>query len=274
LLEPRLTAALTWPRAQRPRPRRLVAPGFLNSAFHRAETAVSPIRGVPQQAFPTRRSGLLHPSFVRGSHCGLDPVPHLKPAQDLLDVCLHRVLAEMNPAGDLLVRQALGKQTQDLLLAVVEPGPGRSRLIGIHPEGNRHALPLQRHKFIPLRLTQVLVKLLEPDNHLLLVLVQARVVDRHGDLVGEGGQEALVVGPIAFPLIRYPDHADHLGAQLERHPEKGPDVRMPRGFTHPYRVILDIIRDVRAAFGDHDPEDTGPEMAAAPSEMFAEDAPS
>jgi hypothetical protein len=36
-------------------------------------------------------------------------------------------------------------------------------------------------------LTQVLVKLLEPDNHLLLVLVQARVVDCHGDLVGEGG---------------------------------------------------------------------------------------
>src|SRR6185437_1568469 len=121
-----------------------------------------------------RRGGapLLHPSFLRGSYCGLDPVPHLKPAQDLLDVCLHRVLAEVNPAGDLLVRHALGKQTQDLVLAVVEPGPGRGRFTGIHPEGSRHALALQRHKFIPLCFTQVLVKLLKPDNHLLLVLVQ------------------------------------------------------------------------------------------------------
>ena len=58
MLEPRFTAALTWPCAQGPRPRRLVAPGYLNSAFHRAGTAVSPIRGVPQQALPTRRPGL------------------------------------------------------------------------------------------------------------------------------------------------------------------------------------------------------------------------
>src|ERR1700749_2796337 len=107
---------------------------------------------------------LLPPSFLRGSYGGLDPVPHLKPAQDLLDVCLHRVLAEVDTAGDLLVRQALGKQTQDLLLAVVEPGPGQGRFTGIHPEGSRDALALERHKFIPLRFTQVLVKLLEPDN--------------------------------------------------------------------------------------------------------------
>ena len=78
--------------------------------------------------------------------------------------------------------------------------------------------------------------------------------DRHaGGLRGDrrrhrGGVDCVL-------LIRYPDHADHFGAQLERHPEKGLDVRMPRGFTHTYRVILDIIRDVRAAFGDHDPED-------------------
>jgi Glucose-6-phosphate dehydrogenase, NAD binding domain len=80
LLEPRLTAALTWPRAQRPRPRRLIAPGFLNSAFHRAETAVSPIRGVPQQALPARLYRLLRESqILRVDHfLGKEPVVELE----------------------------------------------------------------------------------------------------------------------------------------------------------------------------------------------------
>src|ERR1700733_9285194 len=67
--------------------------------------------GLPELSLPPRRNGRipypggsaagvpdpsarpLHPPFLRGSYCGPDLVPHLKPAQDLLDVCLHRVLA-------------------------------------------------------------------------------------------------------------------------------------------------------------------------------------
>ena len=39
-------------------------------------------------------------------------------------------------------------------------------------------------------------------------------------MVGESGEETPVLAPIAFLLVRYPDHADHFGAQLKRHSEK------------------------------------------------------
>ena len=32
---------------------------------------------------------------------------------------------------------------------------------------------------------------------------------------------------------------------------------MAGGLAHPCRVMLDIVRDIRAAFCDHDPEDAG-----------------
>ena len=97
------------------------------------------------------------------------------------------------------------------------------------------------------------VKLLEPGNHLLLMLVQPGVVDRHGDLVGEGAEETLVLGPVAFLLVRHPYHADHFPAQPERHAEKGPDGGMAGWLAHPRRVMLDIVGDIRAVFCDRDP---------------------
>ena len=39
-------------------------------------------------------------------------------------------------------------------------------------------------------------------------------------MVGKSGEETPVLAPIAFLLVRYPDHADHFGAQLKRHSEK------------------------------------------------------
>ena len=51
-------------------------PGFPRAAWDGASRSAVRRGGAP----------LLHPSFLRGSYCGLDPIPHLKPAQDLLDV--------------------------------------------------------------------------------------------------------------------------------------------------------------------------------------------
>jgi hypothetical protein len=50
---------------------------------------------------------------------------------------------------------------------------------------------------------------------------------------------------------------DHFAAQPERHAEKGPDGGMAGWLAHRRRVMLDIVRDIRAAFCDRDPEDAG-----------------
>ena len=119
------------------------------------------------------------------------------------------------------------------------------------------ALALKLHQLISLRLAQMLVKLLEPRDHLLLMLVQHGVVDRDGDLVGEGGEETLVLGPVPLLLVRHADHPDHVPAHAERYSEKGPNSGMPRWLANTPRVILDIVGDLRAVFDDHPPEDTG-----------------
>src|SRR5450755_4951645 len=101
------------------------------------------------------------------------------------------------------------------------------------------------------------VELLEPGNHLLLMLMQHGVVDRDGDLVGECGQQTLVLGPVTLLLVPYADHPDYVVAHSERYSEKAPHAGVARWLASTRRVTLDIVGDVRAAFGDHDPEDGG-----------------
>src|ERR671918_47027 len=101
----------------------------------------------------------------------------------------------------------------------------------------------------------MLVKLLKPGDHLLLVLVQHGVVDGYGDLVGERGEQTLVRGPEAFVLVGDADHADHVLAHSERHPEKGPHAGMARWLAYALRVVFDVVGDVRAVFDDDHAED-------------------
>src|ERR1019366_5902760 len=101
------------------------------------------------------------------------------------------------------------------------------------------------------------LELLEPGNQLLLMLMQHGVVDRDGDLVGECGQQTLVLGRVTLRLVPYADHPDYVVAHSERYSQKAPHDGMARWLARTRRVSLDIVGDVRAAFGDHDPEDVG-----------------
>ena len=84
---------------------------------------------------PSHEPSYTHPSLMArtAAWTRLRASSHQK---DLLDVGLHRVLAEVNAAGDLLVRQPLRYQTKDLLLAVVERGSCLRRAARGHTEAS------------------------------------------------------------------------------------------------------------------------------------------
>ena len=101
------------------------------------------------------------------------------------------------------------------------------------------------------------VELLEPGDHLLLMLIQPGVVDRDGDLVGEHGQQTLVLWPVT--LLLFPTPIIPITSSLTRSgtPRKPRTWGWPGWFARTRRVILDIVGDVRAALDNHDPETVG-----------------
>ena len=111
-------------------------------------------------------------------------------------------------------------------------------------EARRDTSSLDGEQLVPLRLTQSQVEVLQPDDHFSLPVVEAGVVDRDCDLVGERREQAFVGCLVAARPVGDADHPDHARAHTQRHPEEGVEDRVAGRGPDPQRVVLDVIRDV------------------------------
>ena len=97
---------------------------------------------------------------------------------------------------------------------------------------------------LALRLAEVAMQRLELVDHAPLVLVEPGVLDRHGDLVGECGEQAFLVRRIAAWFVGHPDHADHPLADLQRNAQECAYRGMAAGLANPVRVMEHVVGDL------------------------------
>ncbi len=105
---------------------------------------------------------------------------------------------------------------------------------------------------------QVAMQLFQLVDHLPLALVEPCILDRDRDLVRERGKQPLLVRGVVAGFVSDSDHTDHVLANLEGNTHEFAHRWVPARLADAVGIVEDVVGDLRAAVGDHDPEDAGP----------------
>ncbi len=113
------------------------------------------------------------------------------------------------------------------------------------------ALALVIQQAVALRGLDLATQALQPRDHVALLFVQFGVADGDRHLIGEDRQQPLLLLVVPAVTVGHAEHADDLGAEHERCPQKGPHRWMAARRADVERVVGDIVGEVRLA-GQHD----------------------